>query len=324
MEKNRSPFAPPINIYLADCKSGHVLAFGSPGSFDAVSFIGKRPAAHPMGTDVQLAVQTLEWMLWQLDQQSRAQQKMVQVVKVIDFAGLGTHKIPIAVPEMRALIQKYAPLIMKCYCEHDILYCLVNTPMIFRVLWAFMSRIMYQRQRNRVLMFKSAASADCQEVLAQLLPPSALPSSIGGQMDVVPLVIPPASQDTMAVNAFLARTGAPVSLAGARPDGAPSQPAPALDVAPAQPAADGPADVARAPSVQQVSAQVSSQTVAAASPQEVDAPFSDPNPALAAGAAARKPSEADPNPALAVSNPKLQMVEVDSPPVKGSCCFCSI
>merc|ERR1712137_132108 len=176
MTSQRSPFSPPANV-LGESKSGHLVLYAEIGRFDAPTFISSRTLCHPLNKDVRLLFQFLEYMMWRVDCISRQRKMMAQVIKLINFAGLGNHRLPILVPELRHLVSTYAPLAMKYYCEHDILYVMFNTPFIFRVLWTFVSAIMSRRQRLRVFVGKTA---ECKVVVHEHILPNILPESLGG------------------------------------------------------------------------------------------------------------------------------------------------
>merc|ERR1712137_491556 len=150
---------------------------GELGRFDVPTFISKRPLCHPLNKDVRLTLQFLEYLMWRLNCVSKQRKFLAQVIKLLNFAGLGNHRLPIFVPEFRHLLTTYSPIVMKHYCEHDILYVMVNTPFIFRVVWTFASALMTHRQRLRVCV---ARAAECKALLHKHISTNNLPESLGG------------------------------------------------------------------------------------------------------------------------------------------------
>mmetsp|Transcript_29312 Transcript_29312/g.67479 ORF Transcript_29312/g.67479 Transcript_29312/m.67479 type:complete len:392 (+) Transcript_29312:77-1252(+) len=235
LEEVRSPYAPHMTVLLGETPDGHLLSFGQPGYFKAVDFVKKRPACHTLDTDLLIAWLCAERVLKHLDDRSYELNRMLYVVKIMDFQNFGKEKIPIFVPEVRKWAQTNMPPIMQHYCEHDILILVVNAPLAFRMVFAFMSTLMSKRQVGRVKVFANTTSVEAQAALSSLGAPETLVGLTQGRRPLkpVPLLHPFAWEDDARVQKFLARREAPFSAenppvfkgATTQPDEPPQQPA---------------------------------------------------------------------------------------------------
>lgn len=205
VESVRSPYGPPVCLELGESPEGHSIIFASPGFFKAVEFVKERPACHTMDTDLLLVWICVEWALKRLDDRSYRMSKILYSIKIIDLNQLGKERIPIFVPEVRNFAKTNVPSIMSMYCDHDILIMIVNTPFIFRIVWAFASNLMSKRQQARVKTFSDVKSKDAQELLKAVSQPNDLPPALGGTRSVVPLTFPLAYEDPQFIQDFKAR-----------------------------------------------------------------------------------------------------------------------
>jgi len=204
VEDIRSPYGPPVCLELGVSPEGHSVIFASPGYFKAVDFVKERPACHTMDTDLLLVRICTEWIMKRIDDRSYKQHKMLYTIKVTDLKDLGKERIPIFVSEIRTFAKTNVPGLMSMYCEHDILIMIVNTPFIFRVLFAFASTLMSKRQVERVKPFSDVMAKEPQDLLKALLAPDDLPTNLGGRRENVQMAFPPAYEDPALVARFKA------------------------------------------------------------------------------------------------------------------------
>ncbi|CAJ1402105.1 unnamed protein product [Effrenium voratum] len=217
LDSVRSPFAPALAPFFGETPDGHLIIFASPGYFKASEFAQKRPSCHTMDSDLQLVRASMEYIMKLVDDNCYKRHKVLYTVKLVDAIHLGRETLPIFVPEVRKFMQDNAGQIMAHYCDHDILILMVNAPFIVRLVIGFASTFMSKRQTNRIKVFSSAGSAECQKILKALGPPSMLPESLQGtrKAENIPLFWPLPQDDESRIKEWMARRTAGVTREGA-------------------------------------------------------------------------------------------------------------
>lgn len=177
-------------------KEGDLLWYVFVGQLDAERFIQHRQI--PVSEDLRCLHLMLEWTMWFIDGLSRKAGRMIGVIKLCDFEGLGSsgRKLPLLVPAFRQFMKELQATAGLYYCEHTKMYLALNTPRIFRMLFALLSKIgVTQRQLSRINVFGKSSDPQVQTRLLELIPADVLLTSYGGNLTVVPRVFPLATQD---------------------------------------------------------------------------------------------------------------------------------
>lgn len=178
--KRCNPYLP-LCPYAGRNPEGHVLFFARPGMVSARKFVSHRQI--PKEEDTRMLFQVLEWLLWHLDVLSREERRMVYVVKMSDFKGLaeGGRPLPVFVPEFKSFLTDWLKLTQKYYCDHDSLFLLVNTNMMFRAMFAVVKLILTKRQTSKIRVLGDASQASVQATLREYVPDACLPVAYGGR-----------------------------------------------------------------------------------------------------------------------------------------------
>mmetsp|Transcript_63507 Transcript_63507/g.206297 ORF Transcript_63507/g.206297 Transcript_63507/m.206297 type:complete len:408 (+) Transcript_63507:14-1237(+) len=180
----------PICPYGGRNKDGHVLWFMYQGRLDPKKFIEHRQVSKE--EDLKSIYLVLEWMLWHIDTLSRQEQRMVYVVKVADFNGMGSEgrKLPIFVPEMKAFLMEMLKGMQKFYCEHDACFLLVNTPFAFRMIFSVLKYVLTKRQASKMRVLGDSSQADVLANLKLYVPEDRMPTLYGGPVQALPGMFP--------------------------------------------------------------------------------------------------------------------------------------
>eukprot|EP00931_Biecheleriopsis_adriatica_P006316 TRINITY_DN107732_c0_g1_i1.p1 TRINITY_DN107732_c0_g1~~TRINITY_DN107732_c0_g1_i1.p1 ORF type:complete len:396 (+),score=74.59 TRINITY_DN107732_c0_g1_i1:47-1234(+) len=164
--KRRNPYLP-MNPYAGRNSNGHVISYMLLGRLDPEKFVSHRQI--PLQEETRLQFLALEWTLWHLDTLSRQEGRMVYVIKVADFGGMGCdgRKNPIWVADYKNWLFDMMKPMQKYYCEHDALFCVLNAPWIFRAMMAVMSLVMTARQKAKMLVLGDTNTKDVQASLRE-------------------------------------------------------------------------------------------------------------------------------------------------------------
>lgn len=195
-EKRASPYLP-ICPYAGRNEDGLVIWYIRPGLSDPRKFVERRQAS--LEAELRVMLLLLEWTLWHLDTLSRAEGRMVMVIKVADFQGLGEggRSLPIFVPAFRGYHTGLTHTLQRFYCEHDALFALVNTPFVFRAVLSVMRVIMTKRQQSKLRVVGSTDSADVRATLLKMLSAKTMPTEYGGSRVSIPCVFPAPTEADM-------------------------------------------------------------------------------------------------------------------------------
>mmetsp|Transcript_3721 Transcript_3721/g.9587 ORF Transcript_3721/g.9587 Transcript_3721/m.9587 type:complete len:386 (-) Transcript_3721:333-1490(-) len=181
--KRRNPFLP-ICPYAGRNDDGHVIWYIRQGFIDPVKFIEYR--RYPAQEDKNMLWLLMEWTLWYLDNLSRAEGRMLYCIKIGDFAGLGYdgRKVPIFVPAFKSFMGELLTAFQRRYCEHDSLFLILNTPMLFRVIFVFLKSVLTKRQVSKVRILGDSSKKEVQQALREFVPDSILLANLGGTLGV--------------------------------------------------------------------------------------------------------------------------------------------
>lgn len=191
------------NPYLPLCPyggrndEGHLLWFIRQGLIDAVKFIEHRPVAI---SDDLLSFQLLcEWTLWHLDQLSRAEGRMVYVVKVADMQGLGEggRKLPIFVPKFKSFLADMLAAMQRNYCESDVHFLVINAPFLFRVVFPVVKLMLTKKQVAKFVFLGDTKQPDVQRAFGEHVPSHLLPGLYGGPVHTLPGLLPAWTADAI-------------------------------------------------------------------------------------------------------------------------------
>mmetsp|Transcript_4686 Transcript_4686/g.5974 ORF Transcript_4686/g.5974 Transcript_4686/m.5974 type:complete len:381 (-) Transcript_4686:33-1175(-) len=186
------PFCP----YAGRNVHGHVIWYLRAGLIDATRFARHRRV--PMEEDLRVLHLLMEWTMWHLDMLSRSEERMVCVLKINDFRGIGAEgrTLPVMVPEFRRLLLEMVEDDKKFYCEHTAVFIAANTPFFFRAFFGLIRKALTQRQAAKISLLGDTSTTDVQRQLRGLIAEEYLPVEYGGQLVCAPHAFPvPSAED---------------------------------------------------------------------------------------------------------------------------------
>jgi len=180
-DKRRNPYLP-LCPYAGRNADGHVLWYMRQGFLDAKKWAEHRQ--YPQEEDRRIICLCLEWTLWYLNKLSREEGRMIYVIKFADFRGLGSdgRKLPIFVPDFKSMMQNMIKQMQQYYCEHDSLFVIVNTPFVFRAMFAVIKVLLTKRQSSKIRMLGDTSSADVVAGIKEVIQDDVLPTEYGGKL----------------------------------------------------------------------------------------------------------------------------------------------
>lgn len=190
--KRCNPYLP-MTPWVGRNSEGHVLFLIRPGQLHAPKFVEHR--SYEMAKDERFMFQLLEWVLWYLNELSRKEGRMVYVVKLADFKGMGEGKpVPFFVAEFKAFMTQWLKVMQRFYCDHDSVFLLVNTNFLFRAVWAILKLVLTKRQTSKVRVLGDLNQASVRASLEAYLPESLIPEVYGGKLVKAPNTYPLATE----------------------------------------------------------------------------------------------------------------------------------
>jgi len=122
-------------------------------------------------------VERLEWQMWHLDELSRREGKVRYVMGIIDLDCAGTHQLR---GHTRRVMLEAGRLFGNAYVDSvEVILC-VNSPWIFKAVWAVASPLMTERQKAKFHLLGSSKCENVRKVLRATVPPEILPREYGG------------------------------------------------------------------------------------------------------------------------------------------------
>mmetsp|Transcript_4525 Transcript_4525/g.11370 ORF Transcript_4525/g.11370 Transcript_4525/m.11370 type:complete len:344 (-) Transcript_4525:567-1598(-) len=185
------PFCP----YAGRNGDGHVIWYMRQGLMDAEKFVGHR--RRPMREDLSLINTLMEWTFWHLNVLSRTEGRMICVVKVNDFYGMGAdgRRLPFLVPQFQTFLMEMVSNDRIYYCEHTTLFLVTNAPFVLRAFFGLARRLLTKRQASKIMVLGDTCQATVRASLGELIPASALPRDYGGDLMVAPNAFPIATPE---------------------------------------------------------------------------------------------------------------------------------
>jgi len=146
--KERSNPYIPICPYGGENSDGSVVYFfARQGGADFKSFANERNDQQPISDEVFLIYQSNEWLMWYLNEKCKKLNRMCYVRKFMDLGGLSTN--PFMVAPVKTLVLTGLKAMGIDYCDGDDRYVLLNTPVIFDILFPIVKLFYTKRQRNK-------------------------------------------------------------------------------------------------------------------------------------------------------------------------------
>jgi len=191
--KRANPFIP-LCPYAGRSSDGHIIWYMAVGHIDAEKFINYRQI--PISEDLLAIHLVMEWTLWHLNCLSRAEGRMVCVVKLNDFTiGKSYRKLPFFVAAFRKFLTELLEGDNKYYCEHNALFLVINAPRLLRMIFAAARMVMSERQISKIRVLGETSAKMVRDQLLEIVPTENLMVAYGGNLAKAPGAFPLATQE---------------------------------------------------------------------------------------------------------------------------------
>lgn len=169
--KPERPYLP--GAFLGRSRRGALVVYYKGGSWDAEGVLQK------FGDNGVLRheVEKLEWIMWFFQRCSEEEKRVEYLVVLLDLEGASMAQL--RGKSRQALIQCSKNL-SNYYRDAVELTIIINTPVIFRAVWALITPFLTQRQQAKLRLLGSATDESTRAALHATIAPELLPASLGG------------------------------------------------------------------------------------------------------------------------------------------------
>jgi hypothetical protein len=179
--KRANPYTP-MHPWVGRTESGDGISLSTTVGLDVKKFCEHRE--HSIEEDMKVFLLTCEWWLWYLDVLSREEGRMIFLLKFFDERRLTTDAIL-----CKPFRDYLSDIVKQCahnYCEHDVRFLFVNTPLIFRMVCAVFTVLMTKRQCDKICVLGPQEQASVQAELRQQMGAANLLKQYGGSLEALP------------------------------------------------------------------------------------------------------------------------------------------
>jgi len=170
-EERRNPYLP-LAPYAGESKDGSVVYFLCwEGGIQFEKWASSSTVDDPLTDDWAIMIQSHEWLLWYLNEQSKKLNEMCYMRKVLDLTGLSVN--PFQFGGLQGLTSNMMKVMGIDYCDADDQFVMVNPPWIVDILFPIVKMFMTKRQKTKFQTIEEKEITTCVR-------PSCVPTARGG------------------------------------------------------------------------------------------------------------------------------------------------